>query len=327
MVLTEAKIAVPRRGILGYRILNESSWVNLAKALVAEYVMTAAFIFLSTGMVISGCNTTGDTTGSVAGSSATTKAAPGSCFLGSTTLLNIAFGFGLSIFVSVYVAASFSGGHINPAVTLAFVLTQRVSLVRGFLYIIFQCLGSCTGSAFVYAINGNGFRAAIGAANRLNTGIDSVNAWAVETILTFILVFVVFAATDSYRAVKAIHLPAMAPLAVGITVFLCHLVALPIDGCSVNPARSFGPAAVAHSWQKHWIFWVGPFGGAIIAAAGYDICLRHYPTSTDRLSEAKVGTGVGALGEEVHRTQQHDLHQAHHGVNGNGKKGDAAAIV
>lgn len=56
-------------------------------------------------------------------------------------------------------------------------------------------------------INGNGFRAAIGAANRLNTGIDVVNAWAVETILTFILVLVVFSATDSAQAVKAVHLP------------------------------------------------------------------------------------------------------------------------
>ena len=56
-------------------------------------------------------------------------------------------------------------------------------------------------------INGNGFRAAIGAANRLNTGIDAVNAWAVETILTFILVMVVFAATDSHQAVQAVHLP------------------------------------------------------------------------------------------------------------------------
>lgn len=59
----------------------------------------------------------------------------------------------------------------------------------------------------VLQINGNGFRAAIGAANRLNTGIDVVNAWAVETILTFILVLVVFSATDSAQAVKAVHLP------------------------------------------------------------------------------------------------------------------------
>jgi glycerol uptake facilitator-like aquaporin len=56
-------------------------------------------------------------------------------------------------------------------------------------------------------INGNGFRAAIGAANRLNTGVDAVNAWAAETILTFTLVFVIFAATDSTQAVKTIHLP------------------------------------------------------------------------------------------------------------------------
>ena len=157
------------------------------------------------------------------------KAAPGSCFLGSTTLLNIAFGFGFSIFIAIYVAASFSGmlpplsqqnhsdnlseclscswhyttslmrqvmalqwqtpwgkanlprvqlnsdnvqnlaldlphpiiagGHINPAVSLAFMLTQRISIVRGFLYIIFQCLGACTGSAFVYAVSSLSHRA------------------------------------------------------------------------------------------------------------------------------------------------------------------------
>lgn len=304
MSVAVAQLSVPRKSIFGYRLLNEASWINLAKALVAEYVMTAAFLFLATGMVVSGCNSTGNLSDSVAGSSATTKAAPGSCFLGSTTLLNIAFGFGFSIFIAVYVAASFSGGHINPAVTLAFMLTQRVSIVRGFLYIIFQCLGACTGSAFVYAINGNGFRAAIGAANRLNTGIDVVNAWAVETILTFILVLVVFSATDSAQAVKAVHLPALAPFAIGTYVFLAHLVALPIDGCSINPARSFGPSAVAHNWHNQWIFWVGPFGGAIIAALGYDLLLRHYPLPTDRLGEAKVGATVASLGDEVHKQKR-----------------------
>jgi hypothetical protein len=127
-------------------------------------------------------------------------------------------------------------------------------------------------------------------------------------------------------------LQALAPFAIGTTVFLCHLVALPIDGCrsglsfgsdpqalfplsientrillplvtkwtwisgvanklwimlnkssctcSVNPARSFGTAAVSHSWADHWIFWVGPFGGAIIASLGYDMFLRKYPTPT-----------------------------------------------
>ena len=83
----------------------------------------------------------------------TVQAPPGSCFLGSTTLLNIAFAFGFAIFIAVFVAASFSGGHINPAVTVAFMLTRKISLLRGALYVGFQLGGACLGSAFVLAVS------------------------------------------------------------------------------------------------------------------------------------------------------------------------------
>ena len=72
---------------------------------------------------------------------------------------------------------------------------------------------------------------------------------------------------------------ALAPFAIGVTVFLCHLVALPVDGCSVNPARSFGTSAVAGNWDDQWIFWVGPIGGGIIAAVVYETLLRDQSQS------------------------------------------------
>ena len=66
-----AKLSVPKKPILGYRLLNEAGWVDLGRALAAEFIMTAAFIFLATGTVVSGCNSTGDSTGNIAGTSAT----------------------------------------------------------------------------------------------------------------------------------------------------------------------------------------------------------------------------------------------------------------
>ncbi|EIE22533.1 aquaporin-like protein, partial [Coccomyxa subellipsoidea C-169] len=169
--------------------------------------------------------------------------------------LNIAMSFGGAIAVLVYAAASFSGGHLNPAVSVAFWLAGKISALRAVLYIVCQCLGACAGSALVLAIDHNGFKAALGASNRLNTGINPANAWGAETILTCVLVFVVFAATDTQRSATSGHLSVLAPFSIGLAVFLAHLVAVPIDGCSINPARSFGTAAVAHEWTHQWIFW------------------------------------------------------------------------
>ena len=90
----------------------------------------------------------------------------------------------------------------------------------------------------------------------------------------FALVFVVFAATDAERAVSTAPLPILAPLSIGMIVFACHLVAIPIDGCSINPARSFGPALVAERWHNFWIFWVGPYTGALIASVMYELLFR-----------------------------------------------------
>jgi hypothetical protein len=96
----------------------------------------------------------------------------------------------------------------------------------------------------VRAVDPAGFKAALGAANRLNSWANVVTELGAELILTAIFVFIVFAAVDQTRGAHSAHVPALAPLAIGIVVFLAHIVAVPIDGCSVNPARSFGAAVV-----------------------------------------------------------------------------------
>jgi len=149
-------------------------------------------------------------------------------------------------------------------------LARRISLLRALTYLVCQLAGALLGSALTLGVDPSGFRAALGAANRRNEWASIGSALGVEIILTALLVFVVFAAVDQARAASNAHLSVLAPFAIGVMVFLCHIVAVPIDGCSVNPARSFGTAVVAQVWQDHWIFWLGPFIGAAGAGLAYE---------------------------------------------------------
>jgi len=247
---------------------------GLLLAGLAEFFCMAAFIFLATGIVTSGCHT-GDVARQSGGTNTTlVTVAPGACFLGSTNLLNIAFGFGLSIFVLVYATANISGGHLNPAITISMLSTGKLSLLRAFVYVSAQLTGACLGSVLVKAIDPLGYKAALGAANRINAWANTGAALGVEIILTAIFVFVVHCAVDTRRASSAAHIPVLAPLSIGFALFLCHLVAVPIDGCSVNPARSFGVAAVVQDptvWQQLWIFFVGPIIGGCSAGILYEL--------------------------------------------------------
>lgn len=254
-----------------------SDWKTLCKAVACEFIGTALFVFLATGTVTSGCHTkdVAEASGNAADTSLKTVV-PGSCFLQSTTLLNIAMSFGFALFVVIYFTASFSGGHINPAVTLAMFLTRRISLLRGVLYTCFQCAGAAVASIILKGLDPGGYKAAAGAANQINydAGFSTGAAIGFEIIGTFVLVFVVFAATDAQRSVSTAPLPILAPFAIGMSVFIIHLILIPVDGCSINPARSFGPAMVARVFNHYWVFWVGPYVGAIVAGPLYELAFR-----------------------------------------------------
>ncbi|VAH50556.1 unnamed protein product [Triticum turgidum subsp. durum] len=112
-------------------------------------------------------------------------------------------------------------------------------------------------------------------------GIQGI-AWSFGGMI-FVLVYTVFSATDAKRNARDSHVPILAPLPIGFAVFLVHLATIPITGTGINPARSLGAAIIynrEHAWSDHWIFWVGPFIGAALAAVYHQVVIRAIPFKT-----------------------------------------------
>ncbi|MBV99371.1 Aquaporin-1, partial [Eschrichtius robustus] len=123
-----------------------------------------------------------------------------------------------------------------------------------------------------------------GSDGHLAPGVNSGQGLGIEIIGTLQLVLCVLATTDRRRR----DLGGSAPLAIGLSVALGHLLAIDYTGCSINPARSFGSAVITRNFQDHWIFWVGPFIGGALAVLIYDFILA--PRSSDLTDRVKVWT-------------------------------------
>ncbi|CAL5391789.1 unnamed protein product [Camellia sinensis] len=193
------------------------------------------------------------------------------------TVIGIAWAFGGMIFVLVYCTAGISGGHINPVVTFGLFLARKVSLIRAMMYMVAQCLGAICGVALVKAFQSSYYDVYGGGANELSTGYSKGTGLGAEIIRTFVLVYTVFSATDPKRSARDSHVPVLAPLPIGFAVFMVHLATIPVTGTGINPARSLGAAVIYNqekAWHDHWMFWVGPFIGAAIAAFYHQFILR-----------------------------------------------------
>jgi len=205
---------------------------------LAEFIATLLFVFLGAGsVVVTGGLPNGD--------------------LDPSRLVAIALAHGLAIAFLAYATANISGGHINPAVTFAAWLTRKISTARTLMFIAAQLSGAVIGALLLLATIPDASDTNMGA-HALGPDVSVSMGLLMEIILTFALVFVIFA-----TAVDPGGMGNLAPLAIGLTVLVDHLIAVPITGASMNPARSFGPALVAGQWSQHWIYWVGPLiGGA-----------------------------------------------------------------
>ncbi|MCO5590822.1 hypothetical protein L7F22_044797 [Adiantum nelumboides] len=235
---------------------NEFSLWSFWRAGIAEFVATLLFLYITIATVIG-------------------YAQAASC--GGVGVLGIAWAFGGMIFILVYCTAGISGGHINPAVTFGLFLARKVSLPRALLYMVAQCLGAICGAGLVKGFQKSFYVASGGGANMVAAPYSKGTGLAAEIIGTFVLVYTVFSATDPKRNARDSHVPVLAPLPIGFAVFMVHLATIPITGTGINPARSFGAAVIYNkeqSWDDHWIFWVGPFIGAAIAAAYHQYVLR-----------------------------------------------------
>ncbi|KAL2486536.1 Aquaporin TIP1-3 [Abeliophyllum distichum] len=178
-------------------------------------------------------------------------------------LIAAAIAHAFALFVAVAVAANISGGHVNPAVTFGAFVGGHLSLFKSILYWIAQLLGSVV-ACLLLKVSTGGLETS---AFALSSGVSSWNALVFEIVMTFGLVYTVYAtAVDPKKGDIGI----IAPIAIGFIVGANILAGGAFDGASMNPAVSFGPAVVSWTWDSHWVYWLGPFVGAGIAALVYE---------------------------------------------------------
>jgi aquaporin Z len=234
-----------------------------ARSLLAEALGTALLVFVAVGTATLSFGF------EIAGSSV------------SAGVVATALAFGLVLMAMVYALGSISGCHINPAVTIGFLLARRISLPDAVGYWAAQVLGAIAGAAVLYG--------AVHAASSYDTsmglgadgygahsmvGLSAGGAFLVEVILTFVFVLVVLAATR--QAGNA----AVAGLVIGLTLALVHIIGIPLDGTSVNPARSIGPALFVggDALRQLWVFVLAPLVGGALAALAY---VFFYPSGEE----------------------------------------------
>ncbi|PIA38960.1 hypothetical protein AQUCO_02700265v1 [Aquilegia coerulea] len=224
---------------------DEASQPAALKAALAEFISMLIFVFAGEG--------SGMAFGKL------THGGPAT----PSGLVAAALSHAFALFVAVSVGANISGGHVNPAVTFGALVGGHITLMRGILYWIAQLLGSVVACLLLKYSTGGLETSAFA----LSSGVSTWNAVVFEIVMTFGLVYTVYAtAVDPKKG----NLGTIAPLAIGFIVGANILAGGAFDGASMNPAVSFGPAVVSWTWTHHWVYWLGPFIGAALAAIIYD---------------------------------------------------------
>ncbi len=222
-------------------------------------------------------------------------------------LVAVAFAHGLAIAVMVAALGHVSGGHFNPAVSIAMLASGQVSAMRAGAYIVAQLLGGVAAAgvlAFVFP--------ALGTLGRNNPGVNLgvlalgpdvtvAGGVVLELVMTFFLVLVIFGTAVDARGSKAV-----APLAIGLTITIDILFGGRLTGAGMNPARAFGPAVVQQDFTNWWIYWVGPILGGIVAAALYkSLWLNGQEGATVSVRRAVADVEPIAAELETRRSPRH----------------------
>src|SRR3954452_11681757 len=212
---------------------------TLLRQLLAEFVGTALLVLVGVGSAVAGIKTGGPVV--------------------------VALAFGLVLLALAYAIGPVSGCHINPAVTLGVLLSRGMTVTEAGLYWVAQFAGGIAGAALLKLLT-SGFGDVTDTTGTLGSNnwaanISGPGAFLLEVLITMVLVTVVLLATGRSAT------PGFAGLAIGLTLTAVHLFAIPLDGTSVNPARSLGPALFAggDSLTHVWLFIVAPLVGAVVA--------------------------------------------------------------
>jgi aquaporin Z len=203
-------------------------------------------------------------------------------------LVGVSLAFGLTVVTGAYALGHISGGHFNPAVTLGILAAKRIEIRQAAIYVVAQLIGAVVATAIIVIIaNGvDGFSvddSGLGANGFADHSPGLYNwgaALVAELVLTFFFLLIILGVTGREA------LTPFAPLAIGLSLTLIHLISIPVTNTSVNPARSTGPAIFVGGWalEQLWLFWVAPMLGAVLAG------LVHSYVIEER-AEAEVGHG------------------------------------
>jgi MIP family channel proteins len=219
---------------------------SMPQKLVAEFVGTFALIFIGAGSICAEQFLHGT---------------------GGPGLLGIALAQGLVIGVMVTAMGHISGGHFNPAVSIGFWVTRRISTLDIILYWAAQLVGAIAAAYLLkVVVPEETWRAVALGTPDLARDFTRLNGMILEAVMTFFLVWVVFAmVVDEKGAFNKV-----AGFAIGLTITMDILMGGPLTGAAMNPARAFGPAVAANHWANHGVYWVGPLAGGFLAGLLYD---------------------------------------------------------
>jgi len=257
---------------MSWIVQEDDVWQGLWRSGVSEFFATMIFVFIGCGSVVA------------------TQATLGASSIQIPSLTLIALAHGFCIMVMVYTVGEISGGHINPAVTWATLITRKISLLRACIYWVSQLLGALVGAGILKGLIPPEIPTGLGC-HSINPLLSVGQGFAAEIVFTFIFIFVVFATAISPFVGKVAPLSGgseygpgkLTPFAVGMTILILHTVGIPLTGASMNPARSFGPAVVQQCWANHWIYWIGPLFGSTSAAIIAQLLFLSSPNTLARM--------------------------------------------
>ena len=201
----------------------------------------------------------------------------------------IALAFAFVIIAMIHALGPLSGAHLNPAVTVGFWSVRRFPAKEALPYVGAQCAGAVAASAVLRGVLGP-----VGQMGATLPNIPLASAFVVEWLLSFALMFVIIAGATDERVADG-----FAGIAVGLTVGFDAIMGGQLTGASMNPARSFGPALVGGLWHAHWLYWIAPITGAIVAPRSYEWLRGQPPRSV--VKSASSGQGPLTASAERHR--------------------------
>ncbi|GAA5868097.1 hypothetical protein JCM8547_003342 [Rhodosporidiobolus lusitaniae] len=255
--------AARRRGPLGWHLRRPTKGPkslaikNHFIAMVGEFVGTSLFMIFALG----GTNVANIPTTSVTGAITEGQGNSQAAVANTSNLLYIALSFGFSLAVNAWIFFRVSGGLFNPAVSLGMWLVGALTWTRAALLTISQLLGGIVGAAIIQAL----LPGTLNVRTSLSAGTSVVRGLFIEMFLTSLLMItILLLAAEKHKATF------LAPIGIGLALFVAELLGVFYTGGSLNPARSFGPAVVLTTFSSyHWIYWLGPALGATIAAGFY----------------------------------------------------------